>query len=81
METYQNVRSESGGEAYPTGQPSFRSGLRTPANGNVHGNGNIDIDATQLRDMLWHDSGTIPTWNIEEWGWWNEGMGDYYGAP
>ncbi|RFU33077.1 hypothetical protein B7463_g3284, partial [Scytalidium lignicola] len=80
METYQNLPSESRGDAYVAGQPGFRSGPRSPANENVHGNGNAEFDDTQLRDMLWHDSGSIPTWNIEEWGWWNEGMGDYYGA-
>jgi hypothetical protein len=81
MKTDQNRPSESGGEVYTAGQPDFRSGLRSPANGDVHGNSNVEFDDTQLRDMLWHDSGSIPTWNIEEWGWWNEDMRDYSGGP
>ena len=61
---------------YRAGQPGFRSGLRSPANGDVHGNSNVEFDDTQLRGMLWHESGLIPSWDIEEWGWCNEGMSD-----
>jgi len=81
METYQNLPSESGDEMYAPDRPGFRrSGPRSPANGNMQCNGNLEFDDAQLRDMLWNESGSIPTWNIEEWGWWNEGMTDYYGA-
>lgn len=51
---------------------NFRSGARSPANGIAHDSSQFD-DA-QLWDVLWHDTGSVPTWNIEEWGWGNEGM-------
>lgn len=66
---------------FTKGQPGFRSVTRSPMNGDMHGTSTLEFDDTQLRDMLWHDSGSIPTWNIEEWGWWNEGMRDYSGIP
>jgi hypothetical protein len=72
MQTYQNLPSERGGEVYTADQPGFRrSGLRSPgnANANVYGSGNVEFDDAQLWDMLWNESGSMPTWNIEEWGW------------
>ena len=81
METDQGRPSESGGGVYTAGQAGLRGDPRSPTTGDVHGNSNVEFDGTQLRGMLWHESGLIPSWDIEEWGWCNEGMSDYYGAP
>ena len=72
METYPTLPEESGGGNYQADQLGSRSGARSPTNGNVHDN--IQFDDAQLWDVLWHDTGSIPAWNIEEWGWWNDGM-------
>jgi hypothetical protein len=72
METYPTLSEEVGGGNYQRDQLGSRSGARSPANSNPHDN--MQLDDGQLWDVLWHDTGSIPTWNIEEWGWWNEGM-------
>lgn len=48
------------------------SGTRSPADGHIHNN--AQFDDAQLWDVLWQDTASIPTWNVEEWGWASEGM-------
>lgn len=58
---------------YLTGQiGSATSGTRSPVNGHVHNN--AQFDDAQLWDVLWQDNTSLPTWNVEEWGWASEGM-------
>lgn len=73
METDPLVREESGGRNYQTDQlGSIRTGGQSPVSESVPDTSQFD-DA-QLWDVLWHDTGSVATWNIEEWGWGNEGM-------
>jgi hypothetical protein len=73
MQTDSAPLEEGGAGNYQTDQTaSIRSGARSPANGIIHDSSQFD-DA-QLWDVLWHDTGSVPTWNIEEWGWGSDGM-------
>jgi hypothetical protein len=64
METYSTLPEETGGASYQREQT--RSGARSPTKGNI--NINVQPHGSQLWDVLWQDTGSIPTWNIEEWG-------------
>jgi hypothetical protein len=73
MQTDSALPEESGGDSYQADLlGTIRSGARSPVNGIAHDSSQFD-DA-QLWDVLWHDTGSVPTWNIEEWGWGDEGI-------
>lgn len=72
MDTDPAITEESGIGNYATDlMESIQSGNRSPISGNAQSSNQFD-DA-QLWDVLWHDAASIPSWNVEEWGWATEG--------
>lgn len=74
METDHPVQDEGGGWNSQADQLASIRSSRSPVNGIIPDSS--QFDNAQLWDVLWHDTGSVPTWNIEEWGWGDEGMAE-----